>query len=75
MIGLQILTTFYVWTQGATSLADEARVASFLGIDLLAFAAVAYVYGRSRFGEPTSRPWLMLGALTVAALLISTLVF
>ncbi len=75
MLGLQVLATAYVWTQGATSLADETKFATFLGVDLLAFAAVAYVYGRRRLGEPTSRTWLLLGTLTMAALLMSTLVF
>jgi hypothetical protein len=75
MIGLQALATAYVWTQGAISLADETKLATFLGVDLLAFAAVAYVYGRRRLGEATSRAWLLLVTLTMAALLISTLVF
>ena len=75
LVGLQVIATMYVWTQGSIGLADETRFATFLGVDLLAFAAVAYIYGRKRLGEPASRIWLLLGTLTMAALLISTLAF
>lgn len=72
---LQAVATVFLWTLGAADIVSEGRFAVFLAVDLLAFAMIAYIYTRRKWGELLSRHWLLAGSLGLVVLLLASLVF
>ncbi len=67
------MATGFLWTLNPTDPGAQATFATFLGIDLLAFAAGSYLYRTEKTNEPPSRLWLGMGLVVLAVLLVSSL--
>jgi len=72
---LQFLSTGYLWAGNINGALSNARFAVFLAVNLLSFSIVTYVYTHDKWGEAISRGWILLGALGLALLLLSSLYF
>jgi len=72
---LQIVSTGYLWTVNGIGTLSEARFAVFLAVNLLSFSIVAYIYTHDKWGEAVTRGWILVGALGLALLLLSSLYF
>ena len=70
---LQATATVTLWTLNPTDPAGQAVFALLLGIDLLGFAMVSYLYRTEKAGAGFSRPWVLVGYGTFALLLIAVL--
>jgi hypothetical protein len=75
LLVLQIVSTGYLWTVSGIGTLSEARFAVFLAVNLLSFSIVAYVYTHDKWGETIPRGWILVGALALALLLLSSLYF
>jgi hypothetical protein len=73
LVSLQVIATGFLWTLDPTGRGAQATFATFLGVDLLAFAVISYLYRTQKNAEPASRPWLVVGLFAIASLLISSL--
>jgi hypothetical protein len=72
---LQLVSTGYLWTVNAIGTVSEARFAVFLAVNLLSFSIVAYIYTHDKWGEAIARGWVLVGALGLVLLLLSSLYF
>jgi len=72
---LQLVSTGYLWTVNALGTVSEARFAVFLAVNLLSFSIVAYIYTHDKWGEAIARGWILVGALGLVLLLLSSLYF
>jgi hypothetical protein len=72
---LQFVSTAYLWTVNAIGTVSEARFAVFLAVNLLSFSIVAYIYTHDKWGEDIARGWVLVGALGLVLLLLSSLYF
>lgn len=70
---LQGTATVTLWTLNPTDAASQAVFAILLGIDLLAFAMVAYLYRTEKSGAGFSRTWVLLGCGMSVVLLLAVL--
>ncbi len=70
---LQALATSFLWTLDPTGRGAQATFATMLGVDLVAFAAISYLYRGEKTGESPSRAWLTVGLVVTAILLVSGL--
>ena len=70
---LQATATVTLWTLDPTNRASEAVFAILLGVDLLAFALVSYLYRAERRGAAFSRPWVLTGCIAFVILLLAAL--
>jgi len=52
---LQLVSVLAVWTLNATTVLEQGRFAIFIGINLLSFAAIIYVYRGSK-DEASPKP-------------------
>ncbi len=75
LLVLQIVSTGYLWTVNGIGTLSEARFAVFLAVNLLSFSIVAYIYTHDKWGEAIARGWILVGALGLALLLLSSLYF
>jgi len=75
LLVLQIVSTGYLWTVNGIGTLSEARFAVFLAVNLLSFSIVAYIYTHDKWGEAIARGWILVGALELALLLLSSLYF
>ena len=73
LIMLQIVSTVYLWAVTLIGALSAGEFAIFLALDLLAFAMVAYVYTHEKWGEAINRVWVLIGAVGLIMLLISSL--
>jgi hypothetical protein len=72
---LQLVSTGYLWTVNALGTVSEARFAIFLAVNLLSFSIVAYIYTHDKWGEAIARGWVLVGAVGLVLLLLSSLYF
>ena len=75
LLTLQVIATGYLWTGTAFGAVSDARFAVFLGINLLSFALVAYVYTHEKWEGGVSRVWIVVGSLGLVLLLLSNFFF
>jgi hypothetical protein len=73
LVVLQLVSAAYLWGETAVGTLSAAGFAIFLAVDLLSFTLVAYVYTHERWGEAINRVWILLGAVGLTVLLISSL--
>ncbi len=71
---LQATATVTLWTLNPTDPASQGIFATLLGVDLLGFAMISYLYRRETGGRPFSRPWVLVGCGMLAVLLLAVLV-
>ena len=74
LLVLQAVVTGFLYTLNPTARGGQATFATFLGIDLLAFAVVSYVYRTGRVGMPLKRGWILSACVLLLVLLVSSLV-
>lgn len=70
---LQATATVTLWTLNPTEPASQAVFATLLGIDLLGFAMISYLYRTEKAGTGFSRPWTLVGSAMFVILLIAVL--
>ncbi len=73
LILLEGVATVTLWTLNPTDTASQAVFATLLGIDLLAFAMVSYLYRTEKSGARFSRPWVLAGCGMFVLLLVAVL--
>ncbi len=73
LVGLQVIVTAFLWTLDPTGRGAQATFATFLGVDLLAFAVISYLYRTKKDAAGANRPWLVAGLFAIAVLLLSSL--
>ena len=71
---LQAVATVTLWTLNPTDAAAQAVFGTLLGIDLLGFAMVSYLYRRDKARAEFSRPWVLVGCSMFVVLLVAVLV-
>lgn len=69
----QGVATVTLWTLDPTDSASQAGFATLLGIDLLAFAMVSYLYRAEKGGTAFSRSWVLVGCGMFVLLLFAVL--
>ena len=74
LLVLQAVVTVFLYTLNPTGQSGQATFATFLGIDLLTFAMVSYIYRTGRSGLPIRRGWLLSACALLLILLVSSLV-
>ena len=72
LLVLQIISTVYLWLVTLIGTLSAGGFAIFLAVDLLTFAMVAYVYTHEKWGEAVNRVWVLIGAVGLIILLISS---
>jgi len=70
---VQVTATATLWTLNPTDPASQAVFATLLGIDLLGFAMVSYLYRSDKGKTGFSRPWVLVGCGMFAVLLLAIL--
>jgi len=75
LVGLQLISTIFLWSLNASDLVSEVKFAVFLAVDLLSFAMVAYSYRKLKGGLLISPHWILLGSFGLIVLLFSSLFF
>jgi len=70
---LQGTATVTLWTLNPTDSASQAVFATLLGIDLLAFAMVSYLYRKEKSGAAFSRTLVLVGCGMFVVLLLAVL--
>lgn len=70
---LQATATVTLWTLNPTDPEAQAVFATLLGIDLLGFAMVSYLYRAETNRTAFSRPWVLGGCAAFALLLAAVL--
>jgi hypothetical protein len=70
---LQATATVTLWTLNPTDAASQALFAVLLGIDLLAFALVSYLYRMEKTGTRFNRGWVLVGCGMFLILLLAVL--
>ena len=73
LLVLQAVATVTLWTLNPTDPASQGIFATLLGVDLLAFAMVSFLYRRDKTGAEINRPWLLVGCGVFVALLLAVL--
>jgi Kef-type K+ transport system membrane component KefB len=71
---LQGTATVTLWTLNPTDPASQAVFAVLLGIDLVAFAMMSYLYRAERSGSTFNRSWVLVGCGMFVILLLAVLV-
>lgn len=71
---LQLTATATLWTLSPTEPAGQAVFATLLGVDLLAFAMVSYLYRTEKAGRRFARGWVLAGCGMFTVLLLAALV-
>jgi len=74
LVLLQATATVTLWTLNPTDSASQAVFATLLGVDLLAFAMVSYLYRSEKSGTGFSRPWVLVGCAAFVVLFLAVLV-
>ncbi len=70
---LQATATVTLWTLSPTEPASQAVFATLLGIDLLGFSMVSYLYRTDKSRGGFNRPWVLAGCVMLAILLLAVL--
>lgn len=73
LLVLQAVATVTLWTLNSTDPASQGIFATLLGVDLLAFAMVSFLYRRDKAGETLQRSWLIVGCGVFVVLLLAAL--
>jgi len=73
LLALQLTSTAYLWAGSSIGAESDARFAVFLAVNLLSFSVLAYVYTHDKWEETINRGWILVGALGLALLLLSSL--
>ncbi|HYM38635.1 MAG TPA: hypothetical protein VEY12_00625 [Thermoplasmata archaeon] len=74
LVLLQATATVTLWTLNPTDPTSQALFAVLLGIDLLAFGMVSYLYRSEKADRAFSRPWVLTGCAMFLILLLVVLV-
>lgn len=67
---LQATATVTLWSLTPTDPGSQAIFGVLLGVDLLGFALIAYLYRSEKGGGAFSRPWTLVGCVMLAVLLL-----
>ncbi len=70
---LQATATVTLWTLNPTDPASQGIFATLLGIDLLGFATVSYLYRSEKDRRAFSAPWVLVGCGMFVVLLLAVL--
>lgn len=70
---LQATATATLWTLDPTDSNSQAAFGTLLGVDLLAFALVSYLYRSEKTQIAFSRPWVLVGCASFVILLVAVL--
>lgn len=70
---LQAVATVTLWTLNSTDPASQGTFATLLGVDLLAFAMVSFLYRTNKTGQDLHRNWLIVGCGAFVVLLFAVL--
>ncbi len=70
---LQGVATVTLWTLNPTDPDSQGIFATLLGIDLLAFAMISFLYRKNKTGEAFHRRWLLVGCSAFVVLLLAVL--
>ncbi len=70
---LQATATVTLWTLNPTDPASQGIFGTLLGIDLLGFATVSYLYRADKGGRTFSAPWVLVGCSMFVVLLLAVL--
>lgn len=70
---LQLSATLTLYTLTPTESTSQAAFGLLLGVDLLAFAMVSYLYRNEKIGIAFSRPWVLTGCGALVILLAAVL--
>lgn len=70
---LQATATVTLWTLNPTDPEGQAVFATLLGIDLLGFATVSYLYRSEKKGAGVRAPWVLVGCGMFVVLLLAVL--
>lgn len=70
---IQVVATLTLYTQNPTDPSSQAVFATLLGVDLLAFALVSYLYRTERMETRFSRPWFLVGSIAFVVLFLAAL--
>ncbi len=70
---LQVVATVTLWTLNPTDPASQGIFATLLGIDLLAFATVSFLYRKDRTGRNLDRRWLLVSCGAFVVLLLAAI--
>ena len=70
---LQVIATVTLWSLDPTNPTSQAGFAVLLGVDLLAFAMVSYLYRTEKRAAAFSRPWILAGCVVFVILLLAVL--
>jgi Kef-type K+ transport system membrane component KefB len=71
---LQGTATVTLWTLNPTDPAGQDVFAILLGVDLLGFALISYLYRSDKTAAGFSRPWVLVGCAMFVILLLAVLV-
>ncbi len=70
---LQATATVTLWTLNPTDPRSQGVFATLLGIDLLGFATVSYLYRSEKDERAFNAPWVLVGCGMFVALLVAIL--
>ena len=73
LLMLQLVSVLYLWAITLFGMLTAAGYAIFLAVDLLSFAIVTSVYTHEKWEEAIGRQWILVGAVGLIILLISSL--
>jgi hypothetical protein len=71
---LQAIAIAFLWTINGLRPSGEREFALFLGVDLVSFAIVSYIYRTERGGEEFNRAWVFVGGLAVLILMFASII-
>lgn len=71
---LQGTATVTLWSLNPTGTSSQAIFGVLLGVDLLGFALISYLYRSEKGGEELRRGWILAGCSLLVVLLLAVLV-
>jgi hypothetical protein len=75
LILLQAISTFYLWSLSLGHDVSGGKFAVFLAVDLMSFAAVAYISRKEKWEQLVVRGWVLAAAIWLAILMLAGLFF
>lgn len=72
LLALQVGSTAYLWTLDRLDAISQGIFSLFVGVDLLAFAMISYLYRVSKSGTGFSKLWMSVGSILILVLVFSS---
>jgi predicted membrane channel-forming protein YqfA (hemolysin III family) len=72
LIIIQIVSVLFLWSVSTVGFRAEQLFALFLGSDVLSFAMVSYIYRHLKASETPRSLWLIVGAIMLVVLIVSS---